>query len=305
MSTSHRGFLGSVATWECDENGHLNVRFFVAKATQGLASFAAAIGIPPGHRLEECDHHMRFLREARPAAPLAVDVRVIGLPADDAATMQVLLEIVSPESGEVHAALLARVLPVDAGGAVQRWTRSQLDAAGTHVDVLPEHAAPRGITEDPVSTLPELAEAERAGLIEISRGCIGSGDCDAAGRMEACHFIGRVADGIVNMLARLHGPEGLEARMEGRIGGAVVEYRLHYHRRPRSGDLITVRTGVRAITGRTHRLVHWLFDARSGECLCSSEAVAVTLDLQTRRAVELPEAQRRRMEAFVIAEPGG
>jgi acyl-CoA thioesterase FadM len=116
---------------------------------------------------------------------------------------------------------------------------------------------------------------------------------------------GRVADGIVNMLARLHGPEGLEARMEGRIGGAVVEYRLHYHRRPRSGDLITVRTGVRAITGRTHRLVHWLFDARSGECLCSSEAVAVTLDLQTRRAVELPEAQRRRMEAFVIAEPGG
>lgn len=305
MTTRHRGFLGSVATWECDENGHLNVRFFVAKATQGLASFAAAIGIPPGHRLEERDHHMRFVREARPAAPLAVDVRVIGLPADDAAAMQVLLEVVSPESGEVHATLLARVLPVDADGAVQRWTSAQLEAAGAHVDVLPDHAAPRGIPEAPGTTLPQLADAERAGLIEISRGCIGPGDCDTAGRMEACHFIGRVSDGIVNMLARLHGPEGLEARMEGRLGGAVVEYRLLYHQRPRSGDLITVRTGVRAISGRSHRLVHWLFDVRSGDCLCTSEAVAVTLDLQTRRAVELPEAQRRRMAAFVIAEPEG
>ncbi|MDZ7825912.1 MAG: hypothetical protein U5R48_07840 [Gammaproteobacteria bacterium] len=91
--------------------------------------------------------------------------------------------------------------------------------------------------------------------------------------------------------------------MEGRVGGAVVEYRLLYQERPRSGDLITVRTSVRAMSGRSHRLVHWLFDVRSGDCLCTSEAVAVTLDLQTRRAVELPEAQRRRMEAFVIAEP--
>ncbi|MDZ7825911.1 MAG: thioesterase family protein [Gammaproteobacteria bacterium] len=192
MTTHHRGFLGSVATWECDENDHLNVRFFVAKATQGLASFAAAIGIPPGHRLEERDHHMRFVREARPAAPLAVDVRVIGLPADDAAAMQVLLEVVSPESGEVHATLLARVLPVNADGAAQRWTSAQLEAAGAHVDVLPDHAAPRGIPEAPGTTLPQLADArarradrDQSRLHRLRR------NCDAAGRMEACHFIGR------------------------------------------------------------------------------------------------------------------
>ena len=38
---------GSVATWECDAMGHLNVGFYVAKSMEGLVGLAAELGMPP------------------------------------------------------------------------------------------------------------------------------------------------------------------------------------------------------------------------------------------------------------------
>ena len=32
-------YRGSINTWECDEMGHMNVRFYVAKMMEGLAAF--------------------------------------------------------------------------------------------------------------------------------------------------------------------------------------------------------------------------------------------------------------------------
>ena len=37
---------GGVNTWECDEMGHMNVRFYVANAMEGLVGLAAALGMP-------------------------------------------------------------------------------------------------------------------------------------------------------------------------------------------------------------------------------------------------------------------
>ena len=37
---------GGVASWECDQMGHLNVGFYVAKSMQGLAGLAAELGMP-------------------------------------------------------------------------------------------------------------------------------------------------------------------------------------------------------------------------------------------------------------------
>jgi len=71
-------YRGSVNACECDENDHLNVRFYLAKANQGLPFVLEAIGLPP-LLLEKMDarprihaQHVRFLKEARPATPLTV-----------------------------------------------------------------------------------------------------------------------------------------------------------------------------------------------------------------------------------------
>lgn len=38
-------YRGAVFPWECDHNGHMNVRFYVAKFDEGTWQFMAAIGL--------------------------------------------------------------------------------------------------------------------------------------------------------------------------------------------------------------------------------------------------------------------
>lgn len=71
-------YQGSANTWECDEGGHLNVRFQFERALVGVAHMARALGMPrafspaAGATLVVRDAHIRFLKEARPGDPLAM-----------------------------------------------------------------------------------------------------------------------------------------------------------------------------------------------------------------------------------------
>jgi acyl-CoA thioester hydrolase len=83
--------------------------------------------------------------------------------------------------------------------------------------------------------------------------------------------------------------------------GAVVEARLVYRRFPQAGDLIEVFTGVGAVGDKTFRLVHWLCDPESGQAWASMEALALTFDTKTRKAIEATPEARAKMQARVIA----
>ena len=37
----------SVQTWECDQMGHMNVQFYLARENEGVASLASALGLRP------------------------------------------------------------------------------------------------------------------------------------------------------------------------------------------------------------------------------------------------------------------
>lgn len=72
------------------------------------------------------------------------------------------------------------------------------------------------------------------------------------------------------------------------MGAAVLEYRLRYHQLPREGDLFVVHTSLGNVAGKTHNLVHWVMDPQSGGAWATCEAIAISLDLDTRKAVEAP-----------------
>ena len=65
----------SVQTWECDQMGHMNVQFYVEKASDALSALASRFGLGPrklrdtAQILEPVDQHIRFLRELRPGTP--------------------------------------------------------------------------------------------------------------------------------------------------------------------------------------------------------------------------------------------
>src|SRR5688500_8075463 len=61
-----------VNTWECDQMGHMNVRYYFARANQGLAMLALELGLAPsllqreGLALRATDQHIRVIGELRP-----------------------------------------------------------------------------------------------------------------------------------------------------------------------------------------------------------------------------------------------
>ena len=279
-------YRGSVNAWECDENDHLNVRFYLAKANQGLPFVLEAIGLPPG-RSRMRAQHVRFLKEARPATPLTVHA---GLAASDGHATTIYAEVRHSLSGEVMATLLTE-LEVDG---------SPRDASRCTV---PEHGAPRGIQSGLDRLRPDLGSLAGMGFVEIGRGAVAPGECDAAGEMERFEYVGRMSDSVVNLLAHVQTEAELARRSDGIEGGALVELRIAWHAPLRAGSPFTIHSGIAAAGRKTMHFVHLFFDEATRACVATAQGLAVAIDLQARRAIELPEARRRRIEARLLRLP--
>lgn len=291
---------GGVASWECDQMGHLNVGFYVAKSMQALAGLAAELGMPGAFApsaeatLMVREQHIRFIREARPGAPLRIAGGVVSMGEDEARLMLVMHHL----SGEIAASFQTVVAHVTArDGRPFPWAdriRARADALAFEV---PEKAAPRSIGLHPVQTEASLARANELGLVRTGLGVIDTGDCDAFGRMRTETFMHRLSDGIPHFFAGRR-PGAVDP--ERKVGGAALEYRLLHHAWPRAGDRLELRSGSAGGDPRFRRLVHWLLDPATGRPWGSAEAIAVSFDLETRKLITLSDEEFARVEADAV-----
>ncbi|MFI4976796.1 MAG: thioesterase family protein [Caulobacterales bacterium] len=281
---------GGVAPWECDDMGHMNVRFYVARQMEGLVGLAAALGMPSAFAanaeatLVLRDQHIRFLREAPSRAPLHMVGGVVEMGESEARLLQLL---VHSGSGEVAAGFQSIVAHVTArDGRAFPWSeRTRTLAAGLMV-VVPEAVRPRTLSLDPVEITASLAEAERMDLVRLGAGAIGAPDIDVFGRMRAEHVIGRVSDGVSRLANPFrHSVSVAEDGKVVRVGGAVLEYRIVYVAWPRAGDRFEIRSGVASFDERSQHMAHWMLDPASGRPWASAMAVAVNFDLDARKLI--------------------
>ncbi|MBV8593299.1 MAG: thioesterase family protein [Caulobacteraceae bacterium] len=276
--------------------GHLNVRFYVAKALEGLVVLAAAMGLDGAFRpnalatLLVKDQHIRFLREARPGAALHMTAGVLEVGESDA---RLLFLLHHSSDGELASAF--HTVVVHATARETRpfpWSDETRAKADSIVIAAPERARPRSVALDAVPGEANLAAADRLGLHRLAAGAFGGADCDVFGRMRPEVFIGRVSDGVPTLAAALRGPD---AEPMANRGGAVLEYRLVQRAWPRAGDRFVIRSGLAGVDARTQRLVHWMLDPETGRAWGTAEAVAVALDLEARRVVPISEADQARL----------
>ena len=271
------GYRGSVNAWECDENDHLNVRFHLAKAAQALPFLFA--GPSPAVRWQ----HLRFLREARVATPLAIDAGVVDA---DAESATVYAEMRHTLSGEVLTTVLTGLAP----GAQPPAARC----------TVPEQGRPRGLGASLDALRPPRSDRAAMGFVEIGRGVISAPECDANGELEPFQYIGRISDSVLNLWAQFLTPEELSRRSHGVEGGVLVELRLAIHAPLRAGSRFTIQSGIAAVGRKTQHLVHLIYDEESGRCAATSQGLAVAMDLASRKSIELPEPRRRRIEARLL-----
>ncbi|MCA0357692.1 MAG: thioesterase family protein [Proteobacteria bacterium] len=296
---------GGVNTWDCDEMGHMNVRHYVVRAQEGLIGMAAELGLPHAFSphanatLLVKEQHIRFLREAHAGAPLYMLGGVIEMGECEARILQLLIH---PASGELAATFQTTVVhatPRD--GQPFPWPKVARERAEALKVEVPERAQARSIDLSPFTPTASLAQADALRLSRIGLGGLLPSDCDVFGRMRTEQFIGRVSDGIGTFIHPFRDVvvEHADHKPQ-RMGGAVLEYRIVHLAWPRAGDRIEIRSGLLGTDARTMRVVHWMLDPATGEPWGTSEAVAITFDLDARKVVPVTDAARAALSAHEV-----
>lgn len=287
---------GCCNAWDCDEMGHMNVRHYVGRWSEGLAALAASLGLPRAFAAEASDtiipvdQHIRFLAEARAGDPLAMRAGVLAHGETDATIYQELRHA----DGRLAATYVTRVQHVDAVELRPfAWSQRTRPLLAQFACKAPAESQARSIALDAVPAADaSLARAEALGMPTTGRGLVQRSELDAFGRARPDLFIGRISDAAPNIFAAWRAEAAQAAGGGERFGGAVVEYRVVYRGWPRDGALIEIRSGVVEVAEKFQRLVHWALDPVSGAAYATAEAVALTFDLRTRKAVA-PDAARR------------
>ncbi|WP_273185702.1 thioesterase family protein [Hyphomonas adhaerens] len=284
---------GSCNQWDCDEMGHMNVRVYVEKQMEGLAVFAHALGMPHAFRqnspstITPVDQHIRFVREVLPGRPLTMHGCLIEVGEADALVYQELRHA----DGQLAAAFRTRIMHIDTAGREPfPWGKSVRAAMADDMDTPPEESAPRSI--DPVAEgLPyddiSVETPRKLGIACIGMGAVPPQHLDVHGRMSPAWVIGRISDSVPNLLFGWR-KDVAAAAGDLRMGAAVLEYRIRYHDMPQAGDRFEVYTGLGGVEGKTHSLFHWMMDPVTGKPWATSQATAITLDLDARKAIPAP-----------------
>ena len=305
-------YRGNTNTWECDENGHLNVRHYTSKVNEGIAVFMHRLGLGQdvltsmNVRLSVKDQHIRYLREFHPGAAI---LGRAGMLAATETEMRIYCELVNFHSDAPSATYnsVIKLVDLDTGEPVN-LPPEFVKAANDRLVDLPKHAQPRsidiGVPSVAADHAPTLAESDDMDMTEIGIGQVGMRDCDEYGFMRNEMYMGRISDAVVHFSKRMRPVDTGKSRKVTKYGGAVLEYRLCYHEDVMLGDLVVVRSALKHVGDKANTLAHWVFNETTGNLACSTEAVAITLDLKERKVVSIPEDRRAHLETLVVKGVG-
>ena len=268
-------YRGSVNRWECDENDHLNVRFCEEKLWQTLVGGLLELDLISATEVDDLParitcQHLRFQQESRIATPISGFVSL--LPTAVSKEFNVLAQLRHSVSGEPLCSALVAISGLAHGEA----TVSEDEIT---------HGLPRGIDADSPYHVLNLASALEKGFVVTGRGVIQPNECTNSGCLLPYNYMARTSDSMPNLWSHLAGDE----RVTDSEGGAVVEFRRHYHQPLREHQTLVVVSGLLDAQGKIQRFGHLLFDARTQQCYASAQAVAVRMDLQARKAIALSE----------------
>lgn len=294
---------GGVNAWDCDEMGHMNVRFYVAVALEGLQGLAAALCLPDAFSpaatstLSVREHHIRFHAEARAGAPLVMDAGVVELGETDALVCQVLRH---SRTGAPCATLLTRMVHISAQeGRPFAWSSRTRAAARALAETTPELARPKGLDPAPVTITATKSRAEALGLTVISRGVVQPREADIFGRLRPDAVVGRCSDGLPHLFARV-----IDDDAKPRVGRVLLEARLIYPRPARIGAHFELYAGVSEIAAKVERFGVWMVDPASGEPFAAGQLLGASFDLTARKLAPLPQTQLAALEPWLIPDLG-
>ena len=277
-------YRGCVNAWECDQWGHQNVAFYLAKASDAQAALCCEIGLTPSWlrsrdlTVTPMRDRVLFQRELFSGDPVSIGsgVRRAGgsalhcfsiLANDETGTRCTVFET------EARLADVATGMPIDLPPDVVARA-SELAAAHA------EHPPPAPIEG------PRARDRTPEQAVLTHRGWIDSFERDETGWMPPRFQIARFAQGASRLIEHL----GLStaAMVSRNLGVAALDYAIDYRLPLRPGQSIDIRSDVLELRGKVMRICHYLLDSGRAEIATTLEVTLVFFDLTARKAVEMP-----------------
>jgi acyl-CoA thioester hydrolase len=294
---------GAVNTWECDEIGHMNVQFYIARASDAAFFLRHELGLTPGtirrtgRTMIALEEHFRFHHELLAGDMFTMRTRLIEMREK---TLVVLHELWNAATDELSATIVAvsgsfdmetrRLVP---------WSEENATRGQALLGALPDYAEARSVTRERRLADLTLADTGAEHFIESYRGAVSPQHCDDFGHMNTQFYISRYSDGSGHLWQGL----GLDKQrlIAERRGSVVLEQRLNYLREVLSGDILIVKSALTEVAAKTIRICHFMFNAETGLLAATSEVTAILLDLDARRAASFSDEERARLETHVCA----
>lgn len=295
---------GNANAWECDELGHMNVRFHLAKASEAIGVLSRKIGMRGAFQrgatatLAPREMTVVFHAEVRPGAPLAIRGGVID---HDETSLTAALILEHSALGRPAAAFTVRLDHADpvtgrVFGFAER-TRAALD--DLHVNK-PAACDTRSLSLGPPADI-SAERADALGLETPGLGLISPGEADVFGRMRLEHAFGKISSSVIHLESGF--PEQWAAFRAGApltAASAVLEARLIFRRFPPAGAGYVLRSGLSHVNEKIRTLTHWVCDLDTGAGLWSMQAVGCLMDLEARKLKPIDADTLSSMRAHVV-----
>lgn len=282
---------GSANAWECDENAHLNVQFWIAFADEAFRNLAEQLGYPGP--LIPRTHHVRYLKEAMAGDPLCA----VGAPLDaDAHGLHAWIELRHVPSGAPAAVITGRYALGDGDEA----PAIAVDAARAACAPRPDYGAPRGLPDGEARRTATREEARRLGLHLYGRRRMPPALVRADGRAAAHAAVALISDSINHLFARASG--AFDARGRSGVGGVALEHRFAYRSRPAADAATETWMAPIDVGPKIIRSGMWLIEGATGDAWATAESVSAFFDLEARRVIPPSASVADALRAMSVPE---
>ncbi len=290
---------------EIDSLGHMNVRHYLERLDAAGDALLRSLGLDPselripGREIRRSDTYIRYRREQFEGAPLHARGGILDV---NESGVRNYVELCNAETREIAACFVAVMQHID--------TTEQHPLPMPRVDpididrlrvAVPDHGLPRTLSLEPIRT--DTGLDELSGLISQADDStpmtgrrnlrIRADEVDDHGWLRGeidvlfLAFMRQVEEGERNA-----GPPVFEADSGQRVGQAVMETRSARFRQPRLGESVVTFGADVGLTAKARQTRRWAFTESTGTLLSISDTVSVLIDLDERRAIEMPADMR-------------
>ena len=135
--------------------------------------------------------------------------------------------------------------------------------------------------------------------LETFRNVVSPDQLDHLGHMNVQYYFAAISGAICSFQIAI-GLTPTDMREGRRLAFVVVHGDTNFRAELKAGDVIRMETGVTEIANKTATFHHRLFRVETDTLSFDTHFKCVLMDLQARRAVEIPDDIRAKLEAYLV-----